>query len=197
VPVLDFNPWMFSGAEQLVDSFFIELVAQLRLRPGLGSVANDLADFGEAFSGLAWLPMVGPWIERGRGTAKLLSKILQRRMEGTTGRRDRLKTALAALEHPIVVILDDIDRLSSAEIREVFKLVRLTAQSPRVGHYLRIGLSKIMRNYLREVLRFACARSRDSSPGHWPRQGTPRYSTARARRCCARAPVASRGPRHV
>ena len=25
VPVLEFNPWMFSGAEQLVQSFFIEL----------------------------------------------------------------------------------------------------------------------------------------------------------------------------
>jgi predicted KAP-like P-loop ATPase len=23
--VLDFNPWMFSGAEQLVESFFVEL----------------------------------------------------------------------------------------------------------------------------------------------------------------------------
>ena len=27
VPVLDFNPWMFSGAEQLVESFFVELAA--------------------------------------------------------------------------------------------------------------------------------------------------------------------------
>ena len=25
VPVIDFNPWMFSGAEQLVDRFFIEV----------------------------------------------------------------------------------------------------------------------------------------------------------------------------
>ncbi|MGH9252744.1 MAG: hypothetical protein ACRD0W_24990 [Acidimicrobiales bacterium] len=24
VPILDFNPWMFSGAEQLVESFFVE-----------------------------------------------------------------------------------------------------------------------------------------------------------------------------
>jgi hypothetical protein len=31
VTVLDFNPWMFSGSEQLVESFFIELAA-----PGLG-----------------------------------------------------------------------------------------------------------------------------------------------------------------
>ncbi len=33
VPILDFNPWMFSGTEQLVESFFIELSTQLKLRP--------------------------------------------------------------------------------------------------------------------------------------------------------------------
>ncbi|MEO7853004.1 MAG: P-loop NTPase fold protein [Rubrivivax sp.] len=32
VQLLDFNPWMFSGAEQLVQSFFAELSAQLKLR---------------------------------------------------------------------------------------------------------------------------------------------------------------------
>ena len=31
VPVLDFNPWIFSDAEQLVERFFGELSAQLRL----------------------------------------------------------------------------------------------------------------------------------------------------------------------
>src|SRR5438132_894179 len=30
--VVDFNPWMFSGAEQLLRSFFNEIAAQLRLR---------------------------------------------------------------------------------------------------------------------------------------------------------------------
>jgi len=38
VPVLDFNPWMFSGAEQLVQSFFSELSAQLKLKPGLAEI---------------------------------------------------------------------------------------------------------------------------------------------------------------
>src|SRR6266699_5117483 len=40
IPILDFNPWMFSGAEQLVESFFVELSAQLQLRPGLADVGK-------------------------------------------------------------------------------------------------------------------------------------------------------------
>src|SRR5439155_18999890 len=40
VTVVDFNPWMFSGAEQLVESFFIELAAQLRMRAGLEEIGK-------------------------------------------------------------------------------------------------------------------------------------------------------------
>lgn len=92
VAVLDFNPWMFSGAEQLVESFFVELAAQLKVRPGLAEVGADLEEYGETFSGLAWVPLVGPWIERGRGATKILSKILQRRKEGVGGPRSRSRT---------------------------------------------------------------------------------------------------------
>ena len=40
--------------------------------------------------------------------------------------------ALAALNNPVVVVLDDIDRLTTFEIRDVFRLVRLTASFPNV-----------------------------------------------------------------
>lgn len=66
VLVLDFNPWMFSGAQQLVESFFVELSAQLKVRPGLDVLAGPIEDYGEAFSGMGWLPIAGPWIERMR-----------------------------------------------------------------------------------------------------------------------------------
>lgn len=132
VPVLDFNPWMFSGAEQLVQSFFVELAAQLKVRPDLAAIGKGLEDYGEMFSGMAWLPLVGPWIERVRGVAKILGKMLQHRKEGVGGRRAKLRNALTGLSNPIVVVLDDIDRLSSPEIRDVFKLVRLTASFPNI-----------------------------------------------------------------
>src|SRR6478672_2434487 len=134
--VLDFNPWMFSGAEQLVESFFIELSAQLKVKRGMEEIGNDLAEYGEAFAGLGWLPFVGSWIERGRGTAKILGKYLNRRREGTQGRREKLTKALEGLERPIIVLLDDIDRLPTEEIRDVFKLVRLTASFPNIIYVL-------------------------------------------------------------
>ena len=132
VLVLDFNPWMFSGAEQLVEWFFVEISAQLKLRAGLADIGNLLEDYGETFSGLGWLPLVGPWIERGRSATKILAKLLQRKKEGVTARRAKVQQALAVLDKPIVVVLDDIDRLTTAEIRNIFKLVRLTANFPNI-----------------------------------------------------------------
>ncbi|MGH9428654.1 MAG: KAP family P-loop NTPase fold protein, partial [Terriglobia bacterium] len=136
VTVLEFNPWMFSGADQLVQAFFVELSAQLKIRAGLAEIGKLLEDYGETFSGLGWLPLVGPWIERGRAATKVVSKLLQRRKEGIGGRRSKVQKALALLEKPIVVVLDDIDRLTTSEIRDVFKLVRLTANFPNVIYLL-------------------------------------------------------------
>ncbi len=163
--ILDFNPWMFSGAEQLVESFFVELAAQLKIRPGLADVGRDLEEYGETFSGMAWLPLVGPWIERGRGATKILSKILQRRKEGVGGRRAKLVQALAALDKPIAVVIDDIDRLSTSEIRDVFKLVRLTASFPNIIYIVafdRVRVEEALaeqgipgRDYLEKILQLA------------------------------------------
>lgn len=165
IPVLDFNPWMFSGAEQLVESFFVELASQLRVRPGLAEVGKGLEDYGEVFSGIAWVPLVGPWIERGRGATKILGKILQRRKEGVGSRRTKLERIAADLEKPIVVVIDDIDRLSTAEIRDVFKLVRLTANFPNIIYIVAFDRERVEdalseqgipgRDYLEKILQVA------------------------------------------
>lgn len=165
VPILDFNPWMFSGAEQLVDSFFSELAAQLKVRPGLAWVGRDLEEYAEALSGMVWLPVVGPWVERVRGATRIVGTILQRRKEGIGERRRKLEKALATLRKPIAVVLDDIDRLSANEIRDVFKLVRLTASFPNMIYVLAFDRSRVEtalgeqgvpgRDYLEKILQLA------------------------------------------
>lgn len=136
VTVLEFNPWMFSGADQLVHSFFIELSAQLKLRPGMDEIGERIEEYGESFSGLGWLPLVGPWLERGRVVTDIFGKSLQRKKEGVKASQTRVRAVLEKLDEPIIVVLDDIDRLSTPEIRDVFKLVRLTANFPNIIYLL-------------------------------------------------------------
>lgn len=136
VYVVDFNPWMFSGTEQLVQSFFSELSAQLKLKPGLAKVGETIEHYGELFANLSWLPLLGPWVEGGQGLAKILSGILQRKKAGVSGERSRVNEALKKLDRPVIVVLDDIDRLSTNEIRDIFRLVRLTANFPNLIYLL-------------------------------------------------------------
>ncbi len=164
-PVLDFNPWMFSGTDQLVQLFFAELSLQLRLRRELANIGKDLEDYGELFSGMGWLPLVGSWIERLRSAVKILAKVFQRRKEGVGGRRKKVEKALNALDKPILVVLDDIDRLTTPEIRDVFKLVRLTASFPNVIYIVAFDRMRVEqalkqqgipgRDYLEKILQFS------------------------------------------
>lgn len=136
VLVVDFNPWMFSGTEQLIQSFFSELAAQLKTKPALADIGESIEHYGELFSNFSWLPLVGPWIEGSSKISKALSSTLQRKKEGVSGQKARLNKALSKLDKPIIVVLDDIDRLSTAEIRDVFRLVRLTANFPNLIYLL-------------------------------------------------------------
>lgn len=137
IVVVEFNPWMFSGAEQLVQSFFSELSAQLKIKPGMADIGKSIEQYGEVFANLAWLSgEIGLLIKGSHVLARFVSGILQRKKEGLPGQRPRVSAALQKLTNPIVVVLDDIDRLSTAEIRDIFRLVRLTANFPNLIYLL-------------------------------------------------------------
>ena len=168
IEILDFNPWMFNGTEQLVESFFVELSAQLRGRNScrFDELAESLERYGEIFSGMGWLPVVGPWIERLKLVMKPLAKLRELRKEGITGRKDKVEKVLADLGKPLVVVVDDIDRLTTPEIRAVFKLVRLTANFPNTIYITAFDRGRVEnalggqaeisgRDYLEKILQWA------------------------------------------
>lgn len=168
-PVISFNPWLFSGTEQLVATFFEELSAQLRLKDGqLAGVADKLENYGEALSPLRFLPIAGPWLDRVGSGSAAAGRLLGRRSKARTSvgaLRARIEGELRLLDQPLVVILDDIDRLSSPEIRDIFRLVRLTASFPNVIYILAFDRHRVEaaladenvdgRAYLEKILQIA------------------------------------------
>ena len=121
--VLTFNPWMFSGTDQLVASFFVELSAQIQVRLKLKEIGELLERLGQVSS--------GPLFK----TSRLAGVLVQWKKRGKRPideHREALRGKLEGLEKPIAVLLDDLDRLSRPEIREMFKLLRLTANFPNI-----------------------------------------------------------------
>ena len=108
IPVIEFNPWLFSGTEQLVGQFFAELSTELRAQ-NLAELGKALEDYGDAFTG-------GHSHVRNIGVIlKVIGKYLRRRHKGVIGYRDTIKEVLSKRNQPIIVVLDDVDRLSVTE----------------------------------------------------------------------------------
>lgn len=127
-PVFDFNPWMFSGTEQLVQRFFTELSSEFNLHV----INTKLAKIGKISKWLA--PIVSIWNSQISRLMEVLGESLQEGKKGIKEQREKLSKALEREfeEQRGIVVLDDVDRLTTDEIRTIFKLVRLTANFPNL-----------------------------------------------------------------
>ena len=130
IPVLDFNPWLFSDAEQLVQRFFSELSAQLRLH-NQEQLGEELEEYADALAG-----RFGVWL-------KIAGICMRRRSGGLAGHRQKIEQSLADRQKPIIVVLDDVDRLSGPETRDIFKLVRLTASFPNLVYLVACDRNRV------------------------------------------------------
>ena len=83
--------------------------------------------YSELVVPFAAIPIAGSWSAGLLAMATFVRKFRELRSISITTQKEQVTKALRNLDHPIVVIIDDIDRLDRAGIREIFKLVRLTA----------------------------------------------------------------------
>jgi predicted KAP-like P-loop ATPase len=145
--VVDFNPWMFSGSNQLINFFFTEIGAELNVKnkSKFGQAADWLAKYAgilKPASQLIPLPFAGVV---GEAAAAAIGGLADTTDADHSAKkvRERITEELAALTEPIIVVIDDIDRLTTPEIREIFKLVRLTASFPNIVYVLAFDRTRV------------------------------------------------------
>ncbi len=146
VQLVRFNPWNFSGQENLVRAFFCELEAQIggkpdgKLKRAISGLAEHLPSAFGASASIAAVMSGQPAAAGaagaggkavGEGAKKLLVGDLS--LEGA--KRD-LEKALRKSEQRVIVIIDDIDRLMPAEMRAIFSLVKSLGDLPNVLYVL-------------------------------------------------------------
>ena len=149
VPVRDFNPWLFSGTEHLVQAFFSELSGHFRFRRDVRNIGKMLDKYCEY---LSVAPGVGPWaawaslLRRAFGRVPWLWRQSRPKQSPIEVTRDKIRKALIERqEGPLIVILDDLDRLTADEIRDIFRLVRLTASFPNIVYVLSFDRHQVER----------------------------------------------------
>lgn len=134
-----FNPWWYSNTGELLMQFFAQLGSEFEKDDRLRSVKSRLLEYGQLLAPLgAFADLLGAG---GAGSVlggflSALFKKGQERSQDPRALRAQIEAAIKESGRRIVVVIDDIDRLSAGEIRDVFKLVKATADFPNTRYLL-------------------------------------------------------------
>jgi len=124
--IVQFNPWWFSGHEDLINHFFYQLRSALKKRQ-LTSLADLVGFLGDLVSKLPFpYASVGEAVKQ---AADLLRKDVPELKE-------EIANELREKNKRILIVIDDIDRLTADEIRQLFRVIKAVADFPNVIYLL-------------------------------------------------------------
>ena len=130
--VIRFNPWWFSGQEDLTRSFFKQLLAAVEGQGLLSDTTLELlGDFARLVSRLP-----EPTAITVGSLLKLFLNAKRVQASDVVQLKNKLDRALGDQPRRFLVVMDDIDRLTAEEIRQMFRLVKSVADFPRVSYLL-------------------------------------------------------------
>lgn len=126
--IVRFNPWWFSGEEALTKQFFNQLQAVLvnKLKSGAKKLSKNIANFADTISEA---PL--PYAKSG----KVVSKLLGQRQDVYQLKKE-IEKILLKQHKRILIVIDDIDRLTAEEIRQLFRVIKAAANFPNVIYLL-------------------------------------------------------------
>jgi predicted KAP-like P-loop ATPase len=142
-----FNPWRIGGIESITIEFFHTLASasKTKLSKKGEEVVEAISKYVPllrplskiaAFASNHFVPGISTVLDGDAVMDEAAEWAKQFKEPTVEELRRRLRDALLALPHKIVVFIDDIDRLPSDEIATVFRLVKACADFPNVVYVL-------------------------------------------------------------
>ncbi|GLP68763.1 hypothetical protein TUSST3_53860 [Streptomyces sp. TUS-ST3] len=130
--IAELNPWLYSDLESLTQALFSEIREALPRDERWSEARLKIGGFGRAISPLGKATAVF-----GLDSEGLIQEVSSRISGDTSASAAKRKAeeALRKAGRPVLVIMDDLDRLTPEELLVVFKLVRLVGHLPGV-YYL-------------------------------------------------------------
>ena len=167
--IVKFSPWNYTDKDNLISLFFRVLKNKLdkdkdkdnlislffRVLKNKLDIDNDeekrkkigkaLTDYSDALDALSLVPMVGS------GLAILLKTIAKAQGAELSKEvdldvtRNQLEKVLSETNQKIIVIMDDIDRLTNSQIRDIFQLVKQVGNFPNIIYVLSMDRNVVCR----------------------------------------------------
>lgn len=151
--VVHFNPWYFTGEDQLLKQFCnifaeklktgandnIKILQAAKNIKKIATLVKPLKGFVN-FAGLSiGVPGIGSCLGASAEKVANFTKDLEEAYQPTEDLieiKEKIEKALSNFDKKIIVIIDDIDRLNKDEVYEIFRLVKIIADFPKTFYIL-------------------------------------------------------------
>lgn len=137
--VIKFSPWNYSDKNNLISLFFNELKNKLGVAKGEDNkekIGKAISQYSDIIDVLSFIPVAGPAIAP---ILKTISKSKGAELMETPSlneAKEKLCKALEDFNHKIIVFIDDIDRLTTPQIKDIFQLVKQVGDFPNIIYVL-------------------------------------------------------------
>jgi len=133
--IVNFNPWWFSGQDNLARAFLGQMQAVLPAKSEKFKKLGDLlGDFAEGVGGL--IDLSGMTGGAGSKIGKLIGMVTKRKPKDVPALKSEISKILKDAGIRVLVIVDDIDRLTPEETRQLFTVIKALADFPNVVYLL-------------------------------------------------------------
>ncbi|MEP5764945.1 MAG: P-loop NTPase fold protein [Halieaceae bacterium] len=143
--VVRFNPWLVSGRNDLIAQFFSELVSAMNAQRSVRQSSYELIDlltsYGASIGAAAdsAFPGLGVLV---RGAVAGLEGQISRSLT-LSSMRNNVERELSYVSYPIVVLIDELDRVEDDEVRQVARLVKAVAGFPKISYLVAYDFERV------------------------------------------------------
>ncbi|EJG1872285.1 hypothetical protein BS053_RS00770 [Vibrio parahaemolyticus] len=132
--IIEYNPWLAGKPESLIQDFLLQFSSQLNIKDNSEvalKASKELIAYSSLYSVAKLVPGAEPWasiVEKvfskfGSST----KKIAELKKLDLLGKKKKVVSAIQKIKIPIIVVIDDIDRLTPSETFQVLRLVKAVA----------------------------------------------------------------------
>lgn len=141
--VVHFNPWLIGDRDALLRQFLSKVAAAAKLTDHAKNgkkAAKELKTYAKAFDVMKFIPGAEPWASIIKSVVAAVGEATEDISEYKTPdievQKTKVEEALGKLAQPIVVFVDDIDRLYPQEVFEMIRIIKAVGGLPNVGYVI-------------------------------------------------------------
>ena len=138
-----FNPWLVGDRDALLRHFLATIASAIKMgdkSQDAKKAAKQLNTYAKVFDFVKLVPGAEPW-------ASLVKSVIEAAGNATEAvadyktpdieeRKRKVESALRTYDRPVVVFVDDIDRLFPQEVFEMVRIIKAVGELPNVGYLL-------------------------------------------------------------